>query len=176
MTPNQIQCDPSLMRRYLDRQLADVEEAALEAHLDRCETCRRALDEKAAEGSWWSDASKFLAADEWDGPPSLPHGLSTAGHEQEPTVDSEHLIRRLSAWLDPTDDPHMLGRFGGCEIAGVIGEGGMGVVLKGHEPSLNRYVAIKVLSPHLASNGAARQRFSREAQAAAAVQIGRAHV
>ena len=35
--------------------------------------------------------------------------------------------------------------------------------------SLNRFVAIKALAPHLASSGAARQRFAREAQAAAAV-------
>ncbi|MGB5336820.1 MAG: protein kinase, partial [Woeseiaceae bacterium] len=45
----------------------------------------------------------------------------------------------------------------------------MGVVLKGHDRSLDRTIAIKVLAPHLASNGAARQRFSREAKAAAAV-------
>ena len=63
----------------------------------------------------------------------------------------------------------MLGRFGGYEIVGVIGQGGMGVVLKGFEPSLNRYVAIKVLAPILASSGAARKRFAREAKATAAV-------
>lgn len=45
----------------------------------------------------------------------------------------------------------------------------MGVVLKGLDTELNRAVAIKVLSPHLASNAAARQRFAREARAAAAV-------
>ncbi len=45
----------------------------------------------------------------------------------------------------------------------------MGVVLKGFERSLNRYVAIKVLSPAMAASGAARKRFAREAQAAAAV-------
>jgi serine/threonine protein kinase len=45
----------------------------------------------------------------------------------------------------------------------------MGVVLKAHDPRLNRVVAIKVLSPALASNAAARKRFLREAQAAAAV-------
>src|SRR6185503_16917190 len=55
------------------------------------------------------------------------------------------------------------------EVAGVIGYGAMGVVLKAFEPSLNRYVALKVLWPHLAINGAARQRFAREARAAAAV-------
>lgn len=45
----------------------------------------------------------------------------------------------------------------------------MGIVLKGFDAALSRYAAIKVLSPHYASSGAARQRFAREAQAAAAV-------
>jgi serine/threonine protein kinase len=63
----------------------------------------------------------------------------------------------------------MLGRLGRYEIESVIGSGGMGIVLKGHDSELNRRVAIKVLAPHLAQNGAARQRFAREARAAAAV-------
>ena len=63
----------------------------------------------------------------------------------------------------------MLGRLGPYEVVGVIGSGGMGVVLKAFDAALNRYVAIKVLAPHLGSSGAARKRFSREAQAAAAV-------
>ena len=71
--------------------------------------------------------------------------------------------------LAPTDDPQSLGRIGGYEVRGVIGEGGMGVVLKALDVALNRYVAIKTLAPHLAASGAARRRFAREAQAAAAV-------
>lgn len=170
MSTHKIQCDAAVVQRYLDRQLSADDEAALEMHLDHCSTCRRTLDNSAAEDSWWNEASRFLPADEWDGACSLTHtGLSSAEDNTEMSRDPASILRRLSAWLDPTDDPAMLGRFGGYEIVGVIGEGGMGVVLKGHEPSLNRYVAIKVLAPHLASNGAARQRFSREAQAAAAV-------
>src|SRR5271165_7401162 len=71
--------------------------------------------------------------------------------------------------LAPTDDDHMLGRWGTYEVVGVVGTGGMGVVLKALDAALNRYVAIKVLAPHLGTSGAARKRFSREAQASAAV-------
>jgi serine/threonine-protein kinase len=63
----------------------------------------------------------------------------------------------------------MLGRVGNYEVAGVVGSGGNGVVLKGFDAALSRNVAIKLLSPRLADSGAARRRFSREAQAAAAV-------
>jgi serine/threonine protein kinase len=45
----------------------------------------------------------------------------------------------------------------------------MGIVLKGFDTELHRPVAVKVLAPHLAHSGAARQRFAREAQSAAAV-------
>jgi hypothetical protein len=45
----------------------------------------------------------------------------------------------------------------------------MGVVLAAYEPALHRVVAIKVLSPALAGSATARQRFRREAQAAAAI-------
>jgi serine/threonine protein kinase len=72
-------------------------------------------------------------------------------------------------FLAPPSHPEMLGRLGRYEIESVIGSGGMGIVLKGHDSELNRPVAIKVLAPHLAHNGAARQRFAREARAAAAV-------
>ena len=45
----------------------------------------------------------------------------------------------------------------------------MGAVFKGLDRPLNRFVAIKMLLPHLAASGAARKRFAREAQAVAAV-------
>ena len=50
-----------------------------------------------------------------------------------------------------------------------LGAGGMGTVFLGRDPALKRLVAIKVLNPDLASDEAARLRFAREAEAAAAV-------
>jgi hypothetical protein len=72
-------------------------------------------------------------------------------------------------FLRPTDRPDLLGTLGDYEVQEVIGQGGMGVVLKAYEPALHRLVAIKVLAPALAGSATARQRFSREAKAAAAV-------
>jgi eukaryotic-like serine/threonine-protein kinase len=61
------------------------------------------------------------------------------------------------------------GRIGRYEVERIIGSGGMGIAMKGFDTELHRVVAIKVLKPHLAHNGAARRRFAREAQSAAAV-------
>ena len=72
-------------------------------------------------------------------------------------------------WLGPSEVPDHLGRLGAYEVVNRVGRGGMGVVYKGHDAALNRYVAIKALAPQWASDPAAHRRFTREAQAAAAV-------
>ena len=48
-----------------------------------------------------------------------------------------------------------------------IGQGGMSVVYRGRDSSLERDVAIKVLHPHLARDPDSRERFAREARAVA---------
>ena len=102
--------------------------------------------------------------------PLPPDGLESGDSDSTPigeeAFSSQATVLKL---LAPTDDDRMLGRWGTYEVVGVVGTGGMGVVLKALDAALNRYVAIKILAPHLGSSGAARKRFSREAQASAAV-------
>jgi serine/threonine protein kinase len=74
------------------------------------------------------------------------------------------------AFLAPPREPGALGRLDHYEVLGVVGRGGTGVVLKARDTKLQRVVAIKVLAPRLAASGGARQRFVRDAQAAAAVR------
>lgn len=58
-------------------------------------------------------------------------------------------------------------KLGGFEIRKIIGRGGMAIVYRGVQLSLNRPVAIKVLAPRFAKNKSFVDRFDREAGALA---------
>jgi serine/threonine protein kinase len=57
--------------------------------------------------------------------------------------------------------------FAGYRIEGLLGQGGMGVVYRAEHPRLGAPVALKVMGPELATDEAFRERFVREARAAA---------
>lgn len=188
-----LSCNPVLLERYLAEVLTAAEDAAVVEHLSECSECRECLKALAAEPSTWDEAVHFLPDQPYDSAQlrlsfpgdSLSESTSKGrlkrdGMEVDADVDAEDSeladhrgtsieISEVLRQLDPTDDPSMLGRLGGYEVSGVVGSGGMGVVLKGFDRSLDRTVAIKVLAPRLASSGAARRRFAREARAAATV-------
>jgi serine/threonine protein kinase/WD40 repeat protein/tetratricopeptide (TPR) repeat protein len=63
--------------------------------------------------------------------------------------------------------PPPLQQVGDYRILRPIGAGGMGVVYEAVQVSLGRHVALKVLSPQVLGDGRARERFHREARAAA---------
>ncbi|HEY6220845.1 MAG TPA: serine/threonine-protein kinase, partial [Gemmatimonadaceae bacterium] len=74
----------------------------------------------------------------------------------------------------PADELNLAGELGkalapSIHIRKRIGRGGMGIVFLGRDESLKRDVAIKVLTPEFADDVTIRTRFTREAEAAAAV-------
>ena len=164
MNNHQTTCDPDRIEPFLQQELSDEEQAVFERHLDDCEECRLRLESTAAGDDIWSgvreslnDATFLAESGERFSLDSAIGGVASFSHDT---------VLKL---LAPTDHDRMIGRLGTYEVVGVIGSGGFGVVLKAFDAALNRYVAIKVLAPHLGDSGAARKRFSREAQAAAAV-------
>ena len=141
--------------------LSASEREQLELHLENCTQCQAALQDHAATESVWEQTREYLSDDDDDRRKFVEPSIGN--------VTCSHTEKELLAALKPTDDPRMLGRLGPYEIAGVIGSGGMGVVLKAFDPALSRFVAMKVLSPALWKDEQARERFSREARAAASV-------
>ena len=77
----------------------------------------------------------------------------------------------------PEFRPSFLEQFpeGGCrlgeyELRSRIGAGAMGLVFKAYEPSLARFVAIKILASGRNTSSVAQQRFAREARVAASIR------
>lgn len=150
----------------LQDRLDEATTANVVAHLDQCEHCQRRITELSANANWWRDAAVCLenaALDDADGEEGCfdefdePHG---------PTA--EEALTQCGLMAESTKS-EMIGSIGRYDIRRVIGTGGTGIVLQAVDCELDRIVALKVLSPTLASNGAARRRFSREGQAAASV-------
>ena len=71
---------------------------------------------------------------------------------------------------DATDDPRLGTVIAGYRIEGRIGRGGMGVVYRAEHINLQRRAAVKIIAPDLAESEGFRERFTREARIAAALQ------
>jgi serine/threonine-protein kinase len=140
------------------------------AHVERCDRCQAALDDLAGDASY-PDLAAALATEEPEPEPALRLVMERAKRSSgpEPTRAEQDPAAIDLSFLTPSDKPGHLGRLGHYEILAVVGRGGMGVVLKGFDEALHRVVAIKVVAAPLAMTGLARQRFQREARAAAAV-------
>jgi serine/threonine protein kinase len=153
----------------LDGDLSPDQWARYERHLETCTACQQRLDRVEA----LTAPLKRLGREVGD--PTVAPRDHTLSHFLDrmrevksplgiPPVEPTDLY-----FLQPADRPDLLGTLGQYEVQEVIGQGGMGLVLKAIDPPLHRAVAIKVLAPALAGSAMARQRFRREAQAAAAV-------
>lgn len=181
MSQPAITCDHELLRLSLDERLTEQQEECLARHLAGCECCQVELERLAGERDEWSKISVALQQDaernsgrlssvHTPGAPAADG--SEVGTGALPGVDDaadDSLADFAVDFLSPSSSPDAIGRMGEIDIHEVIGRGGMGVVLKGYQPELKRLVAVKVLAPHLAVSGPARQRFAREAQATAAI-------
>lgn len=178
MKPHSTHYDGDCLQKLLDDTLDEPLSSAIAEHVADCPACRGHLESLAGQPQWWSRACSDIRAILADphayassaSDPSTPNAFGDTEYSSpEMRSDASFATDFAVDFLEPNDASGTLGRLGDYEILEVLGCGGMGIVLKGYQRELNRYVAVKVLAPHLASSGAARRRFEREAQATAAV-------
>jgi serine/threonine protein kinase len=163
---------PSVDRlRLLLHEAPPADQEDLIAHVGTCSHCQEALEHLAGATSGMLAAAGDLERTlHMQGPPvrRLLQDLATNSaltRLYRPTAPEGW----LQSLLRPGHGKELLGHLDKFEVTEVLGQGGMGIVLKACDRPLNRWVALKVLPPNLAGDAVARQRFEREARAAAAV-------
>src|SRR6516165_1538338 len=144
-------------------------EAAFFAALDKAEPAERAacLEETCAGNETLRHRVEDLLA----AVPQVGQFLERpiAGAESVAALGTGENAGPELSFLGPPSAPGSLGRLDQFEVLEVIGHGSTGVVLRARDTKLERIVALKVLAAPLVVSGTARQRFAREARAAAAV-------
>jgi serine/threonine protein kinase len=97
----------------------------------------------------------------WSGARKLLDGLGLLKDEDRDAAGPKPVLRGEHSARAPT----MMADFGDYELLEEIGRGGQGVVFRAHQKSLNRLVALKVISVGPWATEAHLKRFRREAEA-----------
>ena len=172
MTDRSTPCPtPEQLKALIDGTLPESEQTIAQSHVDSCAACQKTLESLVAGSASWDSALGHLRNE----PVRIQETAFSEALEQmkaEEFIESSDAAQtngNVLSFLTPSDQPDSIGRLGKYEVTEVIGQGGMGIVVKAYDPALHRVVAVKVLAPYLAHNPQARKRFVREAQAIAAV-------
>jgi serine/threonine protein kinase len=158
--------------------LSDENQSALIGHLDECPECRHRLEDISGDAHLWNAVGSSLKKSPPAPSPELERVTATMRSYQYETKEQIPSLSSIpESWeidsfdfLEPAETPGLLGRLGNYEVIELLGQGGMGCVFKAYDRSLDRTVALKALLAAPAQNRRARERFRREARAAASVR------
>jgi len=166
-------CPPTNeLRQLIDGTLSGELQREHTHHMDSCQCCQSKLVELATEGTNLSQVVEGLHEVEPVSNSAYWPALNALNAATQETYVPQNVgrARDLSLkFLQPATDPVYLGRLAHFDIMRIIGRGGMGVVFEAFDSRLQRNVALKVLDPELAGDEVSRQRFCREARAAASI-------
>jgi len=159
--------DDLTLRRVVEAGRPAEEAASVREHLERCEACQSRLDglfDAPQEFAALRGALGQAAPAEPEGAYRRGRGVSLGW-----SVCGEQIELGEGLRLPRPRSGRYLARLGDYDVISVLGRGGMGYVLKGFDEVLQRYVALKIIKPSLAVDPVARERFLREARAAARI-------
>jgi serine/threonine protein kinase len=168
--------EPTVVAALLSGNVDVPDRAAVLRHVEGCPACRSVLDrllDRTQSQLQIADCRLQIAKTEelLSQPQSEKTDEPTPSSSQSAICNLQSAIAPAAlAFLDPPAQDGSLGRLGAYEILQVLGQGSVGIVLKGYEPTLRRHVAIKVLAPQLLHSVSARRRFAREGRATAALE------
>lgn len=196
---NPIDCpDTTSMRQLVSGRLASPDADAVADHIVNCPACFEALHNleprlilinklvtlaQSADESFHEvlcqliDRLEAVPAVKRSAPPQgKPQLFNPNAPQAQPVEDREddeghaRLVSSVVKFLDPPMHPGELGSLGSYRVLSVLGAGGMGLVLKAEDTSLQRPVALKVLKPEFVHDNVLRTRFLREARMAASIK------
>ena len=145
------------LRRIVSGAHSRDELDQLAEHLETCEACRQAVEEMGGD---LGTLPVRRSCDEGT-VGQLEDAVRMTMPEEPPAELPQSIL------LDAPRSAKYLAYLDGYDVERVIGAGAMGVVVKAYQESLNRHVAIKIMSPALAQSTVARRRFVDEARHAA---------
>ncbi|QDU35982.1 Serine/threonine-protein kinase PknB [Maioricimonas rarisocia] len=188
--------DRDTLEQLLLGKLPGEESVELEKHLLDCDDCAEVaetIDARDAVTAAFAQSPELPAAD----PDVLAHVIERGkqvgsevetiqsddtqlvgqpGHDvsvdstNQANLSAEDISTDEIDFLSPPESPEEIGRLGGYRVLSVLGVGGMGIVFRAEDPKLKRKVALKAMKPAVAASRSARDRFLREAAAAAAIE------
>lgn len=164
---------PDELQQLLDGTLSGDRQAACTSHMDSCTCCQAKLENLATDGTNLSSLVQSLHESEPSTNSAYWPALKSLDAAVQVTVIPPPAAGRRRdvslSFLQPASDAAYLGRMAHFDVMRVLGRGGMGIVLEAFDSRLQRNVALKVLDPELAGDEISRQRFCREARAAASI-------
>ena len=143
-----------LIQAYIDGELDEKQQHKVEEHLRECSEC-------AAE---FQEAYAFQRRLQ-----TVFEGVGTGADFTARVMEAISPEATGDGTRTPVEE-NLVGRtIAGYKVLSVLGRGGMGTVYKALQLSMEREVALKVLSPRLSNDRSYVERFLREARAAGAL-------
>ena len=167
---------PKVLTDLLEGKLVDPDLSDLSLHLEDCPRCQEtaqtilptdtlieSLRGDAPMEDRIAQSAPRILVERLKQIPQVASSANPAGPGELASLPADQHFD----FLEPPQSPDEIGRLGSYRILQTLGQGGMGIVFLAEDLKLGRRVALKARSPRLAADPASKDRFLREARAAA---------